>query len=475
MILKLTAIFFSFPFLICFAQSDSLQLETEQTVEDILEEPGEESDNSDLYEQIEYYIEHPVNLNTASLEELSALPYIDLSIAKLIIDHRKKYGVFFSQNELYSISLIPQDVVKNILPFVTVIKETQENYPTEKYFLSGVSMKMRSRFLNDLQQRRGFKENKFVGSPYKIYNRISTNYSDNISAGFLSEKDPGENSLSDFSSAYINISNWMNFKNIIAGDFLVKFGQGLALWSPYGFSKGSDAVYSVKKNAGSVVPYSSATENSFFRGAAIEYEWEHTKFTGFISKNSLDANIDSVSGFITSTPVDGFHRTTTEIGKRKSALETIYGISIKSDVSDLLSLGFLYYNSNFDHSFLPTDLFDIKGANFNYYSSCYDLFLSNFNIFGEAAFNGTSVASFNGLKFSPSPEFVYTLSVRSYPRNYINLHGFGFGERSGAAQNEFGIYNGFRWRTSMGILNFYFDQFKFPYATYDNPLPSEGN
>ena len=96
-------------------------------------------------------------------------------------------------------------------------------------------------------------------------------------------------------------------------------------------------------------------------------------------------------------------------------------------------------------------------------------------IFGEVAYDGTSVASYNGLNFSPSPQITYVFTVRNYPRNYINLHGFGFGERSGAAQNEFGIYNGLRWRSPVGIFNFYFDQFKFPYATFENALPSEGN
>ena len=41
----------------CFAQSDSSQTQTEQTIENLLEEPGEETDNSDLYNLIEYYMD----------------------------------------------------------------------------------------------------------------------------------------------------------------------------------------------------------------------------------------------------------------------------------------------------------------------------------------------------------------------------------------------------------------------------------
>ena len=150
-------------------------------------------------------------------------------------------------------------------------------------------------------------------------------------------------------------------------------------------------------------------------------------------------------------------------------------MSLEYEIVEPLHLGFLYYNSRIDHPFYPSNIFDIKGSNFNYYSTYYDFYISNFNIFGEVAYDGTSVASYNGLNFSPSPQITYVFTVRNYPRNYINLHGFGFGERSGAAQNEFGIYNGLRWRSPVGIFNFYFDQFKFPYATFENALPSEGN
>ena len=46
---------------------------------------------------------------------------------------------------------------------------------------------------------------------------------------------------------------------------------------------------------------------------------------------------------------------------------------------------------------------------------------------------------------------------------------------SDLGQNEFGIYNGLKWRIPFGIVNLYYDQFKFPYAGFDNPLPADGN
>jgi Helix-hairpin-helix motif len=475
MFLKLFIICCLFISIDCYSQSDSTQTETDQTIEDLIEEPAEETDNSDLYELIEYYIEHPVDLNKASIEELSQLPRSDLSIAQIIISHRNKYGKFFSKNELYSIQSLDAEVVNKLLPFVSVKAKVENQFAEEQNSRVYISVRMRNRMIKDLQKRKGYIENKFAGSPLKIYNRIKAGYNDNIQLGFLTEKDAGETSLADFSSGFLNINDWKNFNNIIIGDYLVEFGQGLALWSPYGFSKSSDAIYSVKKRSHRIKPYSSATENQFFRGAAAEYNWEHISIDAFYSRNKLDANVDSSTGLILSTPLDGYHRTETELLKRKLAAETSYGISLNYSTDNPFSLGFLYYNSHFNHEYSSSDLFHINGDNFNYFSSYYNIYENNFNVFGEFVYDGTSVASYNGIKFAPTTSFVYSLSVRNYPHNYINLHGFGFGEKSGATQNEVGIYNGFRLRTSAGIINFYYDQFKFPYATFDNPLPSEGN
>ncbi len=105
----------------------------------------------------------------------------------------------------------------------------------------------------------------------------------------------------------------------------------------------------------------------------------------------------------------------------------------------------------------------------------YDLYLSKLNFFGEASFDGNSVASINGIQFFASREFIFTTSVRNYPRNYNNLLGFGFSERSGKINNEVGIYSGLKWKLPFGVINLYYDIFRFPYRTSENSLSSEGN
>ena len=75
-----------------YAQTDSTYLKTEEVLEDILQEPIGEVDESDLYDILEQLILNPINLNTASVEELTRIPQVDISDARLIVNHRKKYG-----------------------------------------------------------------------------------------------------------------------------------------------------------------------------------------------------------------------------------------------------------------------------------------------------------------------------------------------------------------------------------------------
>jgi hypothetical protein len=197
--------------------------------------------------------------------------------------------------------------------------------------------------------------------------------------------------------------------------------------------------------------------------------------TAFYSYNTFDATIDSLTGEITSFGQTGYHRTTNELNRKDAVNSKLVGGVIDYSFLNNQKAGVIFYNTTFDKKLIPKSLYDIEGNNFNYLSSYYDFNFSRINIFGEFSFDGTSVASINGIQLGIGHDFVYTTTIRSYPRNYKNLYGFGFGERTGKTNNEIGIYSGIKWRTFLGIVNLYYDIFKFPYKTSENSLSSEGN
>ncbi|MCL6494913.1 MAG: hypothetical protein K6T54_09090, partial [Ignavibacterium sp.] len=217
-----------------------------------------------------------------------------------------------------------------------------------------------------------------------------------------------------------------------------------------------------------------ATEYDFMRGGAATINYSDLTFTIFYSSRKIDANVDSATNKITSTPKTGLHLTENDLNKRDRASEKIFGGRISYKHQNIFNIALSSYESKFSNEFEPTSIYDISGNTFRYHSLDYDFNLNPVNLFGEIVYNETSMASLNGVLITPIKNFNITASLRSYPRNFINLHGFAFGEQSGKTSNEFGIYYGIKWRSNFGLFNFYYDQFKFPFVTFENPVPSSG-
>ncbi|MCH6575651.1 MAG: helix-hairpin-helix domain-containing protein [Bacteroidetes bacterium] len=158
---------FLFPFYNSYAQTDSSYLNAEEVLEDLLQEPTNEEDDSNLYELIEQLLLNPIDINTAEVSELQQIPAIDLETAILIVNHRKKYGKFFSVNELNAVRDLSNEFVNKIKPYLTssrtkdVVEIDRKDGGTISPIFSKVKILLRSRVSNDLQTRRGFIENRF--------------------------------------------------------------------------------------------------------------------------------------------------------------------------------------------------------------------------------------------------------------------------------------------------------------------------
>lgn len=483
LIIKILIITFS-PLLLLQSQIiDSTEIQTEETLDEILDESFVEEDNSDLFNSIEELILNPIDLNSADVFELQKIPGIDANIALIILSYKDKFGPFYSVNELYAMKELDRELIKRVIPFLKVenfsasIDSTfvDEVFKEKKVITSNLKFNIRSRFGNDLQTRKGFEEGIYVGNKLKSYNRLLIKYSGTIQAGILFDKDAGEKDFNDFKSFHLNIKDFGVLENVVIGDYVLEFGQGLMLWSPYGFSKGADAIFPVKRKGKILKAYTSATEYDFMRGAAATLNYSDFFITAFYSSRKIDANVDSTTNKIISTPKTGLHLTENDLKKREKVSEKIIGGRISFKHKNIFNIALSSYKSKFSNEFVPASLYDISGNTFRFYSFDYDLNLTPINLFGEIVYNETSVASLNGIIITPIKNFNLIASLRSYPRNFVNLHGFAFGEQSGKTSNEFGIYYGIKWQSNFGLINFYYDQYRFPFANFENPLPSSGN
>lgn len=467
------------------AQPDTTSADIEESLETVLEETTDESDDNFLYDELENLAMHPINLNSCTAKEFLQIPFLDLTDATLIIEHRKKFGMFISSSELFSVEKLDAEKIRKLLPFVFAEQSVFENAQSNEMirqesqfvsFFCDVTIDYRSRVISDLQPRAGFLENKYQGNKIKFYNRAIFEFDNTYRLSILTEKDAGEKSLNDFTSFSLSAKKLGNFSSIVIGDFIIEFGHGLALWSPYASSKSADIGFVTRQRDKNIIPYKSTDENNFFRGAAVQYNWDTFSFSLYASNNYFDASIDSIRNVISSMPIDGYHRTETEYTKKKRAREQFLGGRVDYSISNSLQLSGLYYTSAYS---LPLETSSSavspKGKTFSHSSISYTYSQSSLLASGEFSYNGISVAQLHSLQKTFSQNFSYVISVRSYPRNYYSLHGRAFAENPYDLQNEIGIYNGILLNTQFGKISFYYDQFMFPAATSSTPLSSKGN
>lgn len=468
----LITFFFSISFIIK-AQIDTTTFPAD--MDDILEDATTDKEGVEYYDLIEYLLQNKIILNRSSINELVKIPYLDRQTATAIIRQRNLLGGINSADQLKEIEEVSPDLIEKILPFLQLGDADEVGFfDSISKQLEGVNISLRSRGIKDIQEKRAYKEGKYDGSNWKVYNRLVISKNKNIRFGVLTEKDAGEKSINDFTTFHFYAKDIGIVKNFVAGDFLIEFGQGLALWSRYSISKGSETVGILPRNGKGIIPYLSSDENMFLRGVAAQINYNRFSVSSFFSSRQLDGSIDPVTNQITSIRMDGFHRNANENAHKRIISEKLFGISADYTLGEIGSLGFLYYSSIYGNDFEQESLLDPSGNKFNYFSTSYNFIANKLTFSGETSYNMESFATINSMELSINKNFILLFSYRNYPNNYWGLHANGFGEKDGT-QNEIGFYSGLKLRTNFGTIYFYYDQFEYPFTSNKIPFASNGN
>lgn len=465
-----------------FAQLDTLEIPIDNQLENVIEETIGDAEDTQLNEIIEDLIQNPIEINEATINDLTRIPFIDQFLAQNIIKYRTSYGFIYTLTEIKSVEGMTEELFDRIAPFLYVDRtkfanfSAQNEIPEREYrpfIRKSYNINFRQRYYQTFPRRKGYETGAYYNSPFKLYNRLTADYSKKYYVSFLTEKDPGEKSFYDFVSGSLFIKDFLIFKKFVVGDYALEFGQGLAMWRQIGFAKGADAVYPIKKKASGIEQYKSTDENQFFRGIAFSTQLKNFEFTFFYSGNTFDARIDTINNIITSTPLDGYHRNTNELARKNSESEKLFGSHISYNFLSN-QIGFTYYQSKFSKPISPNSYFKNFEGTFNYISTDFNFFYERLNLFGEISKDkNNNFATLVGLQSSISRNLSFVTLYRNNPAEYINLHGYGFGERNGPTNNETGFYLGIKHLNRFGTFNIYFDQFKFFYPLgYDKTLTS---
>ncbi len=478
----------------------------EQIINDRIEKIAEVSQDEELdlvtlFDELFYYYEHPLNLNTASREDLESLNLLtDYQIAQLL-EHREKFGNFISIYELQAVPGFDLETIYSILPFVRVTDRFESPHVSFNELLKNGKNELFIRWSRVLEQAEGYKpiddsllaanpNKRYLGSPDKLYTRYRFKFGTNLSLGFTGEKDAGEEFFKgsqpygfDFYSGHFFLKKTGLFKRLAIGDYQVQLGQGLTWWSGRAFRK-SAAVMSVKRNALILKPYTSVNENNFMRGAAASLPvLKKFEITGFVSRKGIDANINTTDTLddeqtVTSFQNSGLHRTPNELQDRKAVKENIFG-SHFAYLGRRLQIGATAIKTIYSHELNKNvktyNQFDFQGKeNFNG-GIDYNWLYRNFNFFGEFAVSQNGGwATVHGVIATLSPTLTYSLIYRNYQPDYHPTYSAAIGELSKNA-NEKGLYMALEGKLSKEwSFSAYFDQFQFPWLRSNITSPSEG-
>ncbi|WP_020530241.1 hypothetical protein [Flexithrix dorotheae] len=487
---------FSLPAL---CQSGLKDLNAEELIQNLASQQ-EDGNFEDIYGAMLDFYKNPIDLNKTTREELSSLFILSEIQIKSFFHHIEKYGELINEYELQSIENFDLETINLILPFIQVKKSAfrEGNQSFFERIKSEENHTILFRFAKTLETKKGFHkdqplENRYLGSPDKLYLRYKISRPRDFSFCITTEKDPGEkmfinNKGPEFLSFHAAIFNKGNLKSLVIGDYRIQHGQSLLLGGGFQLGKGSETITTTRRSSLGILPYNSVVESGFFRGIASSIQINpHFLFTTFYSRKHIDGNpvnlsSDSLSDNsqeFSSIIDNGFHRTQKELDKKSNIFQQVAG-GIASFKKESLEIGitgiYSQYDRNYSKPLKDYNQFEFRGI--DNYNLGFNLNYGwqNFYFFGEAALSKSGGKGLiAGLISSLSKEIEFSLLLRNYQKNFHSFFGSAFGENYKNI-NESGIYMGLKIRPSKKwLITAYADQFKFPWLKYQVDAPSSGN
>lgn len=465
-------------------------------LEELLTQDDEQTyDFLSLYEELQTYLKHPLNINKADDTDFRALGMLTDQQIYNILDHRDQNGDFISIYELQSVAGLDVATLKAFIPLVTTGSDASVRNLRQS--LSQAQQNVFIKYKSVLQDRkgytRGYDDGGYEGNPATYYLRYHLFSGQFLRIGMTMEKDPGEafftgsnKSGFDYYSGFIYARDVHPIiKDINIGDYAASMGQGLIMHNSFGGGK-SSFVMNVKKDGRPIRPYSSVNEANFFRGlgtnlrlsknltATLLLSSKKIDGSGLLSQDTITNEFDRFN----TINVSGYHRTRTEIDRERNVSQSNIG-SILTYKGKGFKVGLNTLYTRFDKSINPSKSlykkYYFNGDKLINSSLDYSFRYKNFSFFGEVAgSDNLAIANLHGVMMSVGRDVDASIVYRNYPRDYQVLSGNAFGE-STLPINEEGIYVGLRFKPLSSItVSTYFDQWRHPWLRFRKGAPSQG-
>jgi hypothetical protein len=458
------------------------------TTEQQLENIGEEVIEDDaLLQSLAFYRRHPINLNTATVEELQPLRFLNSLQIAAFLRYRAAFGKLEDIRELQAVPGLDVTTIRKILPYVFAgptagLKEDlfSRLRSGERYVLL--------RWSRTLEKSKGYDAaltTHYLGDRNRVLFAHRYQYKNLLYYGVVADKDAGEQFLKgaqklgfDFYSVHFFARNLGGIKAIALGDYAVNLGQGLIQWQSLAFGKSVD-VMNIKRQSPVLLPYRSSGEFYFNRGAGVTVGFKSWEATAFVSYKKFSGNlaVDSISRF-SSFATSGYNRTVAEVADRYRLAHFSAGGNLSYNRSAFragLNAVMHRFSLPLQKSNEPYNYFAFHGQTAFNAGFDYSYTYKNSHFFGEMAVDkGFHRAFLHGLMVSVTPKVDVSILYRHLPASFQSLFGNAFTENT-LPVNEAGMYMGFLIRPTTGWqVNAYADFYRFPFLKYRVSAPGQG-
>lgn len=424
-------------------------------------EDDESSSWQEIYDDLCELDEHPININTASKEDLERLPFLTGQQISDICEYIYKYGSMKTLGELQMIESLDYYRRNILLSFLYAGDNGKRGFPKLKNILKYGKQELLLSANIPFYSREG-DENGYLGYKYKHSIRYSFHYGDYIKFGIVGAQDAGEPFFSnknnmgyDHYSYYMMLRNIGRIKVLAIGCYKISFGMGLVLNSDLNLGK-IVTLSSLGRSNNNIRVNSSRSESNYFQGIATTINiTKGLTVSGFASYRKMDGTLkkdSTISSIITS----GYHRTPEEMNKKHNMASTVFGGNIHYSEKGF-HIGATSVYTSLDKELKPDTStlyrrYYATGKQFYNISSDYGYINHKFSFNGETATGNTkAIATINSISYSASDNINIMVLQRYYSKKYTSLYGNSFSE-GGTVQDENGIYIGASWRPNR-LLN----------------------
>lgn len=431
--------------------------EWEQYLYQISEMNDTESDVWESYYDMLCDLEaNPININTATREELEQLPFLTAEEVEDISEYLYLHGPMKSLGELAMIENLDYFKRRLLFYFTYAGEVESRTFPSMKNILKYGKHDVMGTVKVPFYTRKGDKDG-YEGYQYKHSIRYDFSYGDRVRFGVLGAQDAGEpffagkNNLGyDFYSFYFVLKKLGKIKTLALGRYRVRFGMGLVINNNFSFGKLS-ALSSLGRGGSNIRAHSSLSSGNYLQGAATTVNIvKGLDVSAFVSYRKFDATLNSDDGTIATILESGYHRTETELDKKNNSSHVLAGGNVDYSASGF-HVGLTGVYVSLDKRLKPKTEAVYRrhyasGKDFYNIGIDYGYTGHRISFHGETATGGCNAfATINSLSFSLTDNLDLLALQRFYSFRYYSLFAESFSE-GGAVQNESGIYLGANWR-----------------------------